>query len=436
MTQEYRFRVNLLHDGNTLQDAEQLLTTARNKTLYLPVSIAGSLPMKALKHGDVFTVSGLLGVRLKRLVESSRILHIEIDSDPEEVLTGNLVGMNRYGLYSMSLSDSSVALGGQIYNFAEEGFPVDVENDAIYEITMASDGEYSYILFELESAVYTLVKIDSSGNATTLETDLESLSDLDCMTYVGDDKLAILADRYYILISITDGEVLVNRFSEAFTTCESFVYFQETLYGFGYGNVLYTIDKNTGIVVGEGVEEDKKSNTLSWVEGSSATPEIQYMHMPFVYNNRLYAIVFAEDKDLIVEVFPETNEVNFISLFKGVDELYGICELNISGDETDEIGLSSASYYDFYSYYYNGEAWVDADFFLVTPTESNLILQWADRTEWDNGAGDPEWTDLEFTNLTLIEDYYWEFDYSNPSESYVLRMRYVDGEFWHYFGED
>lgn len=72
--EDYQFRINLLHDGNTYQSPSEVLRIANTKTIYLPLYL-GSLPMKPLKHGDTFTVSGQMGRNLKRLVESGRILH-------------------------------------------------------------------------------------------------------------------------------------------------------------------------------------------------------------------------------------------------------------------------------------------------------------------------------------------------------------------------
>jgi len=667
MVQEFRFRVNLLHDGNTHQNADEVLAIANTKSIYLPIG-GSSLPVKKLKHGDVFTLRGLQGAQLKKLIESSRIVNIEMDIDAVEETEGELqlTGLTRYGFYTVTMSDSFVSVGGQIYAFNADDFS-SFDLESIGDIRFTSDGEFVYVLMvadneEESGGDFRLAKIDSLGEVTLIDvpyfgfeyevrksisdggddmydngnylntnlaleipyvhspnssdgavtdgtsyfgegsqyftnnndsvfsmvatniaitsfsisgnlgadhggsrksgrlvvsvgghdfsvfyrcvygagdpsvnhliiipgdhdlthnvdnsTDIDGdevtgldvasriayilyakndgaeasedeledvaeefigdtgfrtnsisailsglnssdlasnisniydfddgdgaetaggLTDLDSMIYIGDDKLAILNDQHYVVITTT-GEQLVDRSSDAFESFSELVYFDDQVYGFGFSNVIYHVNKDTGVVFGEGDLEDKKSNILNWKEDSAEQFEINGISLPFVSNNRLFAIAYA-DFSAIIEVFPDTNEISFISWFT-LDELYGISEIVIPGNESDEIGLSTSVFTDFYSYYWDGVIWANENLFHEEPTVENLVLQWADDGEFEDG--EPTWQSVDIVEINFTdpaEDRRWLITFTPPEteDSYVLRMRYVDGELWHYIGED
>lgn len=57
---EYTFRVDLESNRETLLTQDELSSFANTKTLYLPLK-GGGLPIRKLKHGDTFTVTGVTG---------------------------------------------------------------------------------------------------------------------------------------------------------------------------------------------------------------------------------------------------------------------------------------------------------------------------------------------------------------------------------------
>src|SRR5690606_38711172 len=118
------------------------------------------------------------------------------------------------------------------------------------------------------------------------------------MTYIGDGKFAVIIDRNYVVIT-TEGEILVNRYSEAFMSFVRIIYYSGHVYGFGYGNSLYEVDKDTGEVIGEGFELAKKSRYLIWREESELiVGEIDY---PFIIGDKLFAFANCDRNHYLIE---------------------------------------------------------------------------------------------------------------------------------------
>jgi len=263
------------------------------------------------------------------------------------------------------------------------------------------------------------------------------VEDLDSMTYIGNNQLAILDDGIYKILS-TSGEVILQRESDAFMSFSDLVYYQGHLYGFGYGNILYEVNKDTGVPHGEGDEEDKKSRILAWKEDSSEEFDIEYMAMPFVSNDRLYATAYGEEYAL-VEVLPDANEITFVDWYNTDDDaIIDIEESLITENKNDEIGLSSEDYKNIFSWFWSDTIHADESLFSQEPTVENLVVQWAEFSweEEDEGPIFGEWGNVEITDVTLDGDQ-WEISYNEPTEDgYMLRMRYSSGELWHYIQED
>jgi len=263
--------------------------------------------------------------------------------------------------------------------------------------------------------------------------------DLNAFTYIGDNKFAYLNDHTYNILNL-DGEVEASHESDAYMSVFNFVMFENQLYGFGFSNIIYPINKATGVVEGEGDEEDKKSNILNWVEDSSETPSIEGINFGFVADNRLYAIGFEGGNEFIVEVFPETNTIRFVSWF-ATNDVYSIVQAPFDGDESDEIGYSTERYLRFHNYYYDNELWIKENQFSVTPTAENVILQWASDEEFIDNPETVTWHSVTITDI-VYDDEDKEYTFSYTAEDlpgngdYYLRARYENGEQWLYIRED
>jgi hypothetical protein len=367
MEHQYIFRVDLQSNGETLHSNQEALALANAKTLYLPIS-GGGLPIRKLKHGDTFVVSGVTGSRLKRLIDQQRITNIVLDTpveeENEEETTTFLLGVSEEGIYSMRLTGDKLTIGGKVYVWSEMQLPNGSFNN-LNDPLMASDGTNVYVLWSsYDDGASTLLKIEPDGSVSTIDTSelpTNLIQSSESMTYVGDDKLAIIANNTYILCN-TSGELLLTLEQFSYQGYREIVYFQDQLYGFGNGNVLVTINKDTGELLYNEDIQQKISRTLSWVEGSLEY-EINGMFEPFVANGRLFAKVFPNNVDIynerLVEVFPDTNEINHISFFD-IDLGY-IVECEFSEDLSLETGFSIQEFdednYEFEAFFYNGEIW-------------------------------------------------------------------------------
>lgn len=292
----------------------------------------------------------------------------------------------------------------------------------------------------LASLVPNLIEFNDGDNTEGVG----GINDLDSLIYIGDGKLGLLNDSSFKILT-TDGNVLLTNSSQAFDSFSNLVYFQGQIYGFGYGNILYKVNKETGEVFGEGNLENKKSNILIWKENSESQFSIDYIYLPFVSNNRLFAVARPNDFDegnySLIEVFPETNEINWICYFEG-DDLESIGSSVISDNSGfEEIGFGNEIFLNEYAWYWSNEIHVDEELFYKTPNLNNLVLEWADQDDvWSDDEEDVEtWISVEITGVEYNEENHeYVIAYTAPEteNNYILRMKYSDGQKWLYIGED
>lgn len=458
--QEYTFRVNLQNDRETLLKQEELATFANLKALYLPLE-GGGLPVKKLRHNETFTVSGIMGARLKRLIEQGRITNVVLDTavedeesaeEEESLLTMYLV--RRDGIYSMTLNNDRLSVGGRIYKIEDEFVPgTDRQNAG--QVMAASDGQNNYVIMNNYDGDFSFFKVEPDGTTTNIGIpDLVDDTDTDqiySMIYIGDNKLAMISDGSYIVFT-TSGELLLNYFNFSYESFQQIVYFEGAVYGVGNNQCLYAVNKDTGEVFGDGDIEVKESRTLSWKDSSPYQYPIQFIYDPFVIDGRFFAIAWPNEgddlgwNDRLIEIFPNTNEILHIALADANADQ--INSLNFVADRSTETGFSVANIDDFEATYlereiaqYDGEMWVDSSIFYKDPTMENIILQKANYQAFEEDQ-DIEWQDVTITSIVYDEsDNQWDFTftgYDNSGNDDIMRMRYTDGsgDFWTYIEID
>lgn len=450
----FTFKIDLSHDGNSFQSQSEIDSFAKTKSIYVPMIGISNIPVKAFKHNDEFTLDNLSGLRLKKLIESGFVKNIKIVSVvEEEVYAFNLVGAGDQGegLFTISIGESSAKVGGQSYefNYDEIGFT----RDEVGTILCAANGEgLVYVFIQMQNNDFRLFTIDSNGDTSFISLpEFEAVysegsvisggfSDLDSITCVGTDKLAVLINTQYILFQIENGigTAIVNRSHNAFSSMYSICYFDGAVYGFGYGNILYLINKDTGAVYGEDSLEDKKSHILSWTENSSYTPDISSIENSFVHNGKLYGHGYNQEfADMILfEVLPDSNEIKYICKFEPED-IYSFADSSLSTYETDELGFATNEFMEYHAYYYNGYVWISRDFYPENPTTENTVLQWAEYSDFDMNGENATWTTISVDGVNP-DNRNWELLYNHEGigVNYTMRMRYVDGEKWVYLRED
>lgn len=398
-------------------------------------------------------------MRLKTLIEQGRITNVVLDTpvvEEEEVALFTIYGIRRDGIYSMTLNDDRLSIGGRVYKIEDESVPGG-NRETAGQVVAASDGQDNYVIMNNYDGDFSFFKVEPDGTTTDIGipdlVDDTDTDDIDSMIYIGDNKLAMISDTKYIVFT-TSGELLLSYFNFSYESFQQIVYFDEAVYGVGENQCLYAVNKDTGEVFGDGNLEIKQSRTLSWTEDSPYQYDIEYLYDPFVVGGRFFAIAWPIDgnndeigwNERLVEIFPDTDEITHIGLAE--ISVIQTNTLNIIEDRSTETGYSfaniddfEATYVDYEAYQYDGELWVDSAIFYKDPTMDNLILQRANRQAFEEDQ-DIEWQDVTITGITFdASDNQWDITftgYEDNGNDDIMRMRYTDGsgDFWTYIGVD
>jgi hypothetical protein len=437
---DYTFRVNLLHDGNTHQNQGDVLAVANSKTFYLPIKNAW-LPNKKLKHGDTFTLSGAEGLRVKNMLSRGQISHLELVGDAAPAL--QLFSMGDNGLFSMKY-DGDFSIGGRVWAQAwDTSVLPNPDVHTINNMRACSDGTRNYLLIEMSDGS-AFLRLEPNGEVSVIDSYPQGvISQLVSFIYIGNNQVVFLFNNTDCVCLDTNGNFVWENNAGGFLGLPQLVFFDDQIFGFGFGSYLYMVDKTNGQIFGDPNSEIKKSRPLTWAVDSSFSGDVQWMWNPFVYNNKLYVLVYGDfSSPALVEVLPDTNEINFVCWFED-DYSNEIVALNMIADKSREMGVSveeflTTDYIDVY--YYDGPViHAGNSLFYKTPTVDNLVVQWADSSAWNSGAGNPTWTATTVEDVEYFPDQLsYHITYTEPAESgtYVLRMKYTDSEFWTYITVD